>query len=102
MGDLIVSREDVEWNGTSPHWIVAADSRGLGLDSCGCERCVDFPPTKIVEHQNLRSIVRVTFFHRKSDDLSACMMAFRASDMKPLTFEEYSANFPATDDLDKD
>ena len=102
MSDLIVKREDVDILGVPYHWMVAADPRALGLDTCGCDKCAEYPPDKIVEQKDYGNLVLVTFTHHRPDKMRCfCSMAFDR-DMKPLTFEEYMTHFPATDDLDKD
>jgi hypothetical protein len=103
MTDLIVQREDVEIQGVPYRWMVAADQRGLGLETCGCDKCAEFPPDKIVEQKDYGHLVVVTFAHHRPDNMRwFCSMAFEHPEMKPLTFDEYMAHFPATDDLDKD
>ena len=107
MSDLIIKREDVEIHGVSYHWMVAEDARAAGLDTCGCDKATEYPPDKIVEQKDYGNLVTVTFVHRRPDTLFHnngqdfrwfCTMAFGHPDMKPLTFEEYMAHFPAKDD----
>lgn len=103
MSDLIVKREDVQIGGLPCRWMIATDMRALGLDTCGCDRCAEYPPEKIVEQKDYGHLVTVTFVHRRPDTLRwFCTMAFGQPDMKPLTFEEYMSHFPVADDLDKD
>ena len=76
--ELITSRETVP-DGTV--WMVAADERGLGLESCRCGQSVISALTKY--HG---SVIEIEFSH---EDGQRCMAAFTRDKFQPLSFVEY-------------
>ena len=68
--------EDKTW------WVVAADERGMGISTCGCEPS----PNRWITYNN--GFVVVTFKHTKDD--WQCRMGFDERKLyKPMTLADY-------------
>jgi hypothetical protein len=75
--DFIQSRTTID---NKTIWLVTADERGLGLESCRCGQSVVAALTKY--HG---AVIEVEFSHEESH----CRAAFDRKDFKPLTWPEY-------------